>query len=279
MLYKYASMTQTIPNIENRNNIKISGQGTRPLIFAHGYGCDQNMWRFVAPAFEADYKVILFDYVGSGKSNRAAYNMARYSTLTGYSKDVTDICTSFGLKDAIFIGHSVSGMIGALAHIRQPEQITNLIMIGPSPRYINDSPHYHGGFEASDIDGMISLMENNYREWAKYLAPVVMKNAGRPELVNELENSFCSTDPLIARNFAHATFYGDNREDVRKITAPTLILQCRDDSIAPLEAGHFLRDNIPNNTFVQMTAEGHCPHLSHPEETIQLIREYLASRN
>ena len=277
MLYKYISMTQTISNIIKRNDMKISGRGTRPLIFAHGFGCDQNMWRFVAPAFEDDYKVVVFDYVGSGKSNHAAYDMARYSTLTGYSKDVTEICTALELSDAIFVGHSVSCMIGVLAHLRNPAQITNLILIGPSPRYINDPPHYHGGFEASDIDGMITLMEQNYREWAKYLAPVVMKNADKPELINELETSFCSTDPLISRNFAHATFYGDNREDVRKIKAPTLILQCKDDSIAPLEVGHFLRDNIPNNTFKQMEAEGHCPHLSHPEETTQLIKEYLRS--
>ncbi len=272
-------MTQILSDIKKRNNIKVKGRGTRPLIFAHGFGCDQNMWRFVTPAFEDDYKIIVFDYVGSGRSDSASYDMARYSTLSGYSKDVTEICTALGLRDAIFVGHSVSSMIGVLAHLRQPEQITNLIMIGPSPRYINDPPKYYGGFEVADIDGMISLMEQNYKEWAKYLAPVVMKNADKPELINELETSFCSTDPLIARNFAQATFYSDNCKDVRKITAPTLILQCTNDAIAPTEVGHFLRDNIPNNTFKQMKAEGHCPHLSHPEETIQLIKEYLDSKN
>lgn len=247
------------------------------MIFAHGFGCDQNMWRFVAPAFEADYRTILFDYVGSGKSDLRAYSAERYGDLNGYAQDVLDICSALGLTDIIFAGHSVSSVIGMLASIREPQRFARLILIGPSPCYLNDPPNYVGGFERSDIAGLFDVMEKNYIGWADFLAPVVMKNGDRPELTRELKESFCSTDPEIARRFAEATFLSDNRGDVPRVNTPSLIMQCSDDAIAPLAVGEYLHRHLPASTLRVMQATGHCPHLSHPEETIQLIKEYLAA--
>jgi sigma-B regulation protein RsbQ len=183
----------------SRNNVKVFGRGTQPMLFAHGFGCDQNMWRFVTPAFENDYRIVLFDYVGSGKSELASYDPERYATLDGYTEDVLDVCRALDLRDVIFVGHSVSGMIGLLAANRAPELFERLILIGPSPRYINDAPDYVGGFERTDIEGLLETMEKNYIGWANFLAPAIMKNPDRPELTAELEASFCSTDPVIAR--------------------------------------------------------------------------------
>ena len=246
------------------------------MLFAHGFGCDQNMWRYITPAFEEDYRIVLFDYVGSGRSDLAAYTPERYSTLDGYAQDVLDICEALDLKDIIFVGHSVSSVVGMLASIREPERFERLILIGPSPRYINDPPEYIGGFEHADITGLLDVMEKNYIGWASFLAPVIMKNDERPELTRELEESFCSTDPKIARRFAEATFFADNRSDIPKVSVPSLILQCSDDAIAPLEVGSYLERHLPESTMRIMNATGHCPHMSHPEETIELIRDYLA---
>ncbi|HKS28450.1 MAG TPA: alpha/beta hydrolase [Pyrinomonadaceae bacterium] len=262
-------------DVLRRNNVKVSGKGTRPMMFAHGFGCDQNMWRFVAPAFEEDYRVILFDYVGSGKSDIAAYSPERYASLDGYAQDVLDICHALELSDIIFVGHSVSSVVGMLASIREPRRFHSLILIGPSPCYINHPPDYVGGFERSDIAGLLDLMEKNYIGWANFLAPAVMKNAERPELSRELEESFCSTDPKIARRFAEATFFSDNRADVARVRVPSLIMQCSEDSIAPLEVGQYLHRNLPGSTFQLLEATGHCPHMSHPDETIRVIRSYL----
>jgi sigma-B regulation protein RsbQ len=271
-----------VKNVSNdvlkRNNVKVSGRGSRAMIFAHGFGCDQNMWRFVAPAFESEYKVILFDYVGSGRSDLSAYEPNRYSDLAGYARDVIEICDALGLKDIIFVGHSVSSMIGVLASIMRPELFSELIMVGPSPRYINDPPNYIGGFDQPDIEGLLDLMDKNYIGWANFLAPTIMKNPDRPELAVELEESFCSTDPQIARRFAEATFFADNRADLPKVSVPALIMQCSDDSIAPLAVGDYLQRQLPNSTLRILAATGHCPQMSHPEETVETIREYLLLR-
>ena len=260
-----------------RNNVKVFGKGAQPMLFAHGFGCDQNMWRFVTPAFEDDYRIVLFDYVGSGKSDLKAYSPERYGNLDGYAQDVLDVCAALGLKGAVFVGHSVSGVVGMLASIREPERFERLVLVGPSPRYINEPPDYVGGFERSDITGLLDVMEKNYIGWANFLAPVVMKNPERPELSRELEESFCSTDPQIARRFAEATFFSDNREDLAKVPVPSLIMQCSDDAIAPLDVGEYLRQHLPQSTLRVLQATGHCPHMSHPEETIEVIREYLAT--
>ncbi|HEV2914814.1 MAG TPA: alpha/beta hydrolase [Pyrinomonadaceae bacterium] len=260
-----------------RNNVKVSGRGTQPMLFAHGFGCDQNMWRFVTPAFEDDYKIVLFDYVGSGKSDLRAYSTERYASLDGYAQDVLDICAELNLTNTIFVGHSVSTVIGMLASIREPERFDRLILVGPSPRYINDPPDYVGGFERADIVGLLDVMEKNYIGWANFLAPVIMKNPSRPELTRELEESFCSTDPKIARLFAEATFFSDNRSDLPQVKIPSLIMQCSEDAIAPLEVGDYLHKHLRGSALRVMEATGHCPHMSHPEETIRIIKEYLAA--
>jgi sigma-B regulation protein RsbQ len=260
-----------------RNNVIELGHGTQPMLFAHGFGCDQHMWRYVTPAFESDYRIILFDYVGSGKSDWKAYDANRYSTLEGYARDVLDVCEALDLHDVVFVGHSVSSMIGVLAANAQPERFAKLIMVGPSPRYINDAPDYVGGFERSDIEGLLETMDKNYIGWANFLAPAIMKNPDRPELGAELTESFCSTDPVIASQFARATFFSDNRHDLAQVRIPSLILQCSDDIIAPLSVGNYLHRELRDSTLRVMKATGHCPHMSEPEETVSLIKEYLAN--
>jgi len=245
------------------------------MLFAHGFGCDQNMWRFLTPAFENDYQIILFDYVGSGKADPKAYEAARYASLDGYAQDVLDICAELELTNLIYVGHSVSSVVGMLASIREPERFASLVLIGPSPCYINDAPAYVGGFERADITGLLDVMDKNYIGWANFLAPVVMKNPERPELTSELEESFCSTDPKMARRFAETTFFSDNRADLPKVTIPSLIMQCSDDAIAPLAVGDYLHSHLPQSTLAVMEATGHCPHMSHPEETIRIIKNYL----
>ena len=260
-----------------RNNVKVSGHGTQPMLFAHGFGCDQNMWRFVAPAFEDDHRVVLFDYVGSGHSNLDEYDATRYASLDGYAEDVLDVCRALDLHDVVFVGHSVSSMIGVLAANREPERFSQLVLLGPSARYVNDAPDYVGGFERTDLEGLIDMMDRNFIGWANFLAPVIMKNPDRPELGQELEESFCSTDPVIARRFAEATFFADTRADAAAVQVPSFIMQCADDAIAPQSVGEFLHRTMPGSSFRLLDATGHCPHMSHPEETILAIREYLAA--
>lgn len=261
-------------DVLHRNNVSVSGKGTQPMLFAHGFGCDQNMWRFITKEFEDDYQVILFDYVGSGHSDLAAYDAARYSNLAGYAEDVLDIVRALDLRDVIFVGHSVSAMIGVLAANEEPDRFERLVLIGPSPRYINDGA-YVGGFERKDIDGLFEMMDRNFIGWANFLAPAIMKNPDRPELGEELTESFCSTDPVIARRFAEATFLADNREDLAHVTVPSLILQCSDDMVAPGPVGAYVSEKLADSTLRVMNATGHCPHMSHPEETVRLIKEYL----
>lgn len=262
--------------IVRRNNVRVSGRGTQPMLFAHGFGCDQNMWRFVAPAFEDDYRVVLFDYVGSGKSDLASYDETRYASLEGYAQDILDVCEALELSDVILVAHSVSSVIASIAANRAPERFAALIMIGPSPRYINAAPDYVGGFELADIEGLLEMMDKNFIGWANFLAPTIMKNPDRPELAAELESSFCSTDPVIARQFAKATFFADNRADLRDVRVPTLVMQCSDDIIAPASVGEYVHSAIRGSRLAMLEATGHCPHMSHPEETIAVIREYLA---
>ena len=262
-----------------RNNVKVTGSGTQPMLFAHGFGCDQNMWRHITPAFENDYRIVLFDYVGAGKSDLNEYDPKRYGSLEGYAKDIVEICETLDLHDVILVGHSVSSMIGVLAIRAAPNRFADLIMVGPSPRYINEAPDYIGGFERADIEGLLDMMDKNYIGWANFLAPAIIKNSDQPELAAELTESFCSTDPVIARKFAEATFFADNRADLAGVSVPSLILQCSEDIIAPLAVGNYLHNNLPGSTLRVMKATGHCPHMSHPEETIELMKEYLSSRS
>lgn len=262
--------------IADRNNVKLFGSGEQPMMFAHGFGCDQNMWRFITPAFEEDYKIVLFDYVGAGRSDASAYNPERYSSLQGYAEDVIEICEELQLQKVVFVGHSVSSMIGLLAAIQHPEYFESLIMVGPSPCYINDNG-YKGGFERKDIEGLLETMEKNYIGWANFMAPNIMGHPDRPHLGQELTESFCSTDPVIAKQFAEATFFSDNRSDLQKNRVPSLVLQCSEDIIAPLEVGDYVSKHLPRSTLKVMKATGHCPHISEPEETIALMKEYLAN--
>jgi sigma-B regulation protein RsbQ len=264
-----------------RNNVKLSGPATgRPMIFAHGFGCDQNMWRFVAPAFEQDYRVVLFDHVGAGGSDLSAYHPGKYETLDGYASDVLEICRELGLTRAVFVGHSVSAMVGVLAAVKEPERFAELVLVGPSPRYIDDAVgegDYAGGFSREDIEGLLESLDSNYLGWSSAMAPAIMGNPDRPELGGELTNSFCRTDPGIARRFARATFLSDNRADLPRLRTRSLILQCAEDVIAPQAVGEYVHRQIAGSELVLMKATGHCPNLSAPEETIAAIRAFLAA--
>ena len=261
-------------SVRRRNNVKVFGQGTQPMIFAHGFGCDQNMWRFITPAFEDEYRIVLFDHVGAGGSDLSAYHRVKYATLDGYTDDLLEICAAENLTDAVFVGHSVSAMIGVLAAIREPDRFAKLVLIGPSPRYINDEA-YVGGFERADIEGLLEFLDSNHMGWSSTMAPVIMGNPDRPELAAELTSSFCRTDPDIARQFARVTFLSDNRDDLPRVTTPALLLQCSDDAIAPTTVGEYVHDHMPASRLTQLRATGHCPNLSAPEETIAAMKAYL----
>ncbi|MDH6514395.1 sigma-B regulation protein RsbQ [Streptomyces sp. SAI-135] len=264
-------------DIAGRNHVTVTGNAEGPtVLLAHGFGCDQNMWRLTVPALVDDYRVVLFDYVGSGRSDASAFSEDRYSTLDGYALDVVEVCEALDLRDAVFVGHSVSAMIGVLAAARAPERIGALVMVAPSPRYIDDGD-YRGGFSAEDIDELLASLEANYLGWSAAMAPVIMGNADRPELGDELRNSFCATDPDMARVFARTTFLSDSRDDLKNVSVPTLVLECTQDAIAPREVGAFVHRAISGSTLVTLDATGHCPHLSAPEATNGAIVDFLAS--
>ena len=261
-------------HILRRNNVHEAGDGRRAIMFAHGFGCDQNMWRFVAPAFERDFRTVVFDHVGAGGSDLSAYDPKKYGSLEGYADDVLEIAKELGLKDAVFVGHSVSSMIGALASIKKPDLFESLVMVGPSPRYINDEG-YNGGFTAEQIEDLLSSLDDNHMGWSAAIAPSIIGNPERPELGEELTNSFCRTDPEIAKQFARVTFTSDNRDDLANVSARTLILQCRDDIIAGEHIGEYVHQKLPRSELVVLDATGHCPNLSAPEQVISAIRAFV----
>lgn len=246
------------------------------VVLAHGFGCDQNMWRLAVPALEKRYRVVLFDYVGSGGSDLSAWDQERYSSLRGYAQDAVEVCEELDLRGAVFVGHSVSAMVGVLAAQAAPERLGALVMVAPSPRYIDDDG-YRGGFSAQDIDELLESLESNYLGWSGAMAPVIMSNPDRPELGQELTNSFCATDPDIARVFARTTFLSDTREDLKSVSVPTLVLECSEDMIAPREVGAYVHAAIPSSRLVTLDATGHCPQLSAPEATAEAILEFLAA--
>jgi sigma-B regulation protein RsbQ len=259
-----------------RHNVTVHGRPDGPpIVFSHGFGCDQNMWRFVWPAFAGDHRVILFDHVGHGRSDHADFDPARYASLDGYAQDVLAILRGLDVSGAVFVGHSVSAMIGALASVAEPERFSRLVMVGPSPRYLDDEG-YTGGFSREDIDGLLESLSSNYLGWSGAMAPVIMGNEDRPELGEELTELFCATDPDIAAHFARVTFLSDNRADLPGVTVPTLVLQCSADVIAPVGVGAYVHEQLPDSTLVQLAATGHCPNLSAPKETTAAIRAFLA---
>ncbi|GGF26122.1 hydrolase [Hymenobacter cavernae] len=244
------------------------------MVFVHGFGCDQRMWRLVAPAFKARYRVVLLDLVGSGRSDLTAYDPLRYNSLAAHAEDVLAVIHELGLENVVFVGHSVSAMIGVLAANREPSRFACLVLVAPSPRYINDEA-YVGGFEQTDIEELLEAMDDNYLGWSGGITPVIMGHPDRPELAAELNNSFCSSDPTIARHFARVTFLSDNRADLPRLHMPALILQCAHDVIAPLAVGTYLHRHLPESELIVLDTSGHCPHLSVPRATIAAIDHFL----
>jgi sigma-B regulation protein RsbQ len=257
-----------------RNNVKIAGRGTRTMVFAHGFGCDQNMWRFVAPAFEETFRTVLFDNVGAGGSDLGAFSSEKYSSLQGYADDVVEIGRALDLKNGVFVGHSVSAMIGVLAAKQSPELFESLVLVGPSPRYI-DEDGYTGGFSVDQIEELLDFLDSNHMGWSAAMAPTIMGNPDRPELGEELTNSFCRTDPEIARHFARTTFMSDNREDLAGLQTRALVLQCKEDVIAPISVGEYVHAMLPNSKLVILDATGHCPNLSAPDAVVSAIKDFV----
>jgi sigma-B regulation protein RsbQ len=267
--------TVSLVSVLARNNVRVAGRPDgQTMLLAHGFGCDQNMWRWVAPAFEDTHRVVLFDHVGAGGSDLSAYDRERYASLDRYAADVLEICAELEARDVIFVGHSVSAMIGVLAARREPDRFARLVLVGPSPRYVDDGG-YVGGFSAEDIEELLEALESNYLGWSAAMAPAIMGRPDRPELEAELTNSFCRTDPEIARDFARVTFLSDNRADLGEVRIPTLVLQCSDDIIAPAAVGEYVHRTMPNSELVRLRATGHCPNLSAPEETVAAIKAFL----
>lgn len=263
-------------DLRSRNHVIVTGQPGRPVVMlAHGFGCDQNLWRLVVPALERDFTVVLFDHVGSGRSDLAAWNARRYSDMEGYAEDVLEVCGELDLGPVTFVGHSVSAMMGVLAAAWEPQTFAGLVLLAPSPCFVDDpATGYRGGFSASDIEELLESLDANYLGWSGSMAPVIMGNPERPELGEELTNSFCRTDPAIARVFARVTFLSDNRADLARVGVPTLVAQCSHDAIAPREVGAFVHAEIPGSQLVTLNATGHCPQLSAPEETAAAIATF-----
>ena len=257
-----------------RNNVNVFGHGSRVMMFAHGFGCDQHMWAPVAKAFEQDYRIVLFDHVGAGRSDLSAYDSSKYADLAGYAEDIVEIGQALGLRDAILVGHSVSAMIGALATLRAPGMFSDLVMVGPSPRYIDDGT-YKGGFTQEQVEELLEFLAENHLGWSAAMAPAIMGNPDRPELGETLTNSFCNTVPEIAREFARVTFFSDNRADLPQIKARTLVMQCREDIIAPQCVGEYVHAQVPNSAYTLLDATGHCPNLSAPDQVTKAIRAFV----
>ena len=261
--------------VTTRNNVIVSGDPNgRAIVFAHGFGCNHHVWRHVTPAFERDYEVVVFDHVGAGDSDLAAYDFAKYDSLHGYADDLLEILDDRDLVDVVYVGHSVSAMIGVLAAERDPSRFRALVLVNPSPRYTN-TVGYEGGFEREDIDAMLDDLDSNYFGWSSAIAPLMMANPDRPELGEELTGNFCSTDPMIARHFAHVTFLSDNRADLAAVIVPTLVIECADDVIAPSAVTRFVHEQICGSELVALAASGHIPNLSAPEELRTAILAYL----
>jgi len=270
------SPTPIASDVLSRNNVRVQGNPAgRPIVFANGFGCSQEVWRAVAPKFLDEFKVILFDHVGSGGSTLAAYDRGKYDSLYGYADDILEILGALDLTDVVFVGHSVSTMMGVLASIADPTRFGKLVLVGPSPRYV-DAPDYVGGFSQHDIEGLLDSLEANFLDWSATMAPVIAGNPDRPEIGAELTGLFCATDPIVARQFAQVTFLSDNRADLASVTVPTVVLQCSDDVIAPASVGRFTHEQIPGSTFVTLAATGHLPSLSAPDELAAVIRANLS---
>lgn len=262
-------------DIIRRNNVQITGTGQQVMLMAHGFGCNQLMWRFLTPHLSSQYKLVLFDYVGSGASNLAAYSRQKYADLDGYAQDIVDICTSLDLHDVVLVGHSVSSIISLLAARQIPQRIHSIVMVCPSPCFLNDPPEYMGGFNKADLTELIDLMDKNYIGWAQYLAPLVAGNAEQDFVSAELAESFCSTNPISAKNFAKATFFSDYRALLPQNTHPVLLLQSQTDALAALCVGEYMHKQTPNSVLQVVEAKGHCLHMTHPQQVAAHIVQFM----
>lgn len=266
-------------DIHKRNNVQVieaTRQNPPVMLYAHGFGCSQQMWRNITPAFEGTYRQVLFDYVGSGQSDPAAFDALKYANLQGYAQDLLDVCDALGLTSGVnFVGHSVSASIGLLAAIERPDLFERMVLVGPSPCFLNHPPDYFGGFEREDLEGLLDLMDQNYMGWASYLAPVVAGDPQAESLGIEISDSFCSTDPMMARVFAKATFFADNRKEMSRVTLPCLILQHQNDALAPLTVGKYLNEQLKGSTLEVLDVTGHCGHMSHPHLVVAAMQRYL----
>lgn len=259
-----------------RNNVNVLPNDGPVILYAHGFGCNQNMWDRVTPAFEATHKQVLFDYVGCGKSDPSAFNADKYASLSGYMQDVLDVCDALGLHSGVtFVGHSVSCSVGILAAIQRPGLFERMVLLGPNPCFINHPPDYVGGFEQADLEGLLALMDQNYIGWANHLAPVVSAQGANGPVTVELSDSFCTTDPVIAKVFARTTFFADNRNDLAQVRVPSLILQHRHDTLAPVSVGDYVHAHLAGSTLKVLEVQGHCAHMSEPELVVDAMRAYL----
>lgn len=260
-------------DVLRRNHVQVIDGSGPTLVYGHGFGCNQSMWADITPAFKDTHRQVLFDYVGSGGSDLSAFDQHRYSELQGYAQDLLDVCDALGLtRDVVLVAHSVSCSIGMLAAIERPALFRHVVMVGPNPCFVNDPP-YVGGFEREDLQELLELMDRNFMGWADFLAPVASGDSavtGR-----RLHESFCSTDPLIARTFAQATFFADNRADVARMHAPSLVLQHRHDALAPLAVGEFMVTHLRQGALRVLDVAGHCAHMSHPHLVVDAIRSVL----
>jgi sigma-B regulation protein RsbQ len=264
------------PAILARNNVNVLAGDGPVLLYAHGFGCNQNMWDRVTPAFKSTHQQVLFDYVGSGKSDISAFDPDKYASLSGYAQDVLDICDALDLKNGVtFVGHSVSCSVGILASIARPGLFDKLVLLGPNPCFVNHPPAYVGGFEKEDLEGLLDLMDQNFIGWANYLAPVVSAQDGQVSVTKELSESFCSTDPMVAKTFARTTFFSDNREDLPKVAVPCLILQHRNDSLAPISVGEYVHAHLAGSTMKVLEVHGHCAHMSDPQLVVEAMHEFI----
>ena len=271
-----AAVARASGGVAGRNNVTVGGDPDgRPIVFAHGFGCDQDMWRRLLPAFTADHRTVLFDHVGAGRSDLTAYDSRKYASLEGYAADLLEVCAELDLRDVVLVAHSVSAMMAVVAAAQEPARFARLVLVAPSPSYL-DHPEdgYVGGFSREDIDGLLESLDSNYTAGAAAMAPMVM-GPGDPELGEELRASFCRTNPATAREFARVTFLSDTREVLGRVPTPTLVLQCTNDLLAPVHVGEYVRDRLPDATLVHLEATGHCPHVSAPEETAAAIRAFL----
>ncbi len=257
-----------------RHHARVAGTGAKTLVFSHGFGCDKTIWRFVAPAFEDRYRTLVFDHAGNGESVDA-WDPARHASLAGYAQDLLEVLDDAGLEEVVCVGHSIGSIIMMLAAIAQPHRFSKLFFLCPSPRFLNDPPDYRGGFERGDLEGLFQLMESNHFGWAQFLAPLAIGEQNPVALTREFEQSLRALEPRIAQHFARLVFHVDVRDRLQDVRSPSVIVQCQADSIVPVEVGRWMHRHLNGSELLELEASGHCPHVSHANDVIAIIRGRL----